>query len=185
MISEIKSNTRKRMQKCLEALENTFAKIRTGRAHTSLLDSIHINYYGSNTPLNQVANISVQDARTLVIRVWEKNLIQAVEKAIMKSDLGLNPSSSGEVIHVPLPALTEESRKNYIRQARHETEQSRVAVRNIRRDSVDEVKLHEKEKKISEDDSHRTQDEIQKITDEYTAKADKILAKKELELLEI
>ncbi len=185
MINDIKNNTRQRMQKCLDALQNAFTKIRTGRAHTSLLDSIRVNYYGADTPLNQIANVTVQDARTLAIRVWEKNMISEVEKAILKSNLGLNPSSSGEVIHVPLPALTEESRKNYIRQAKNETEQSRVAIRNIRRDAVDEIKMYEKEKHIGEDDSHRVQDEIQQITDEYTGKADRLLATKEQELVEI
>lgn len=185
MINEIKSDSASRMQKSLDSLQQAFAKIRTGRAHASLLDGIKVDYYGSETPLSQVANVSVEDARTLAVRVWEKNLVQNVEKAILKSDLGLNPASAGDVIRVPLPSLTEETRKGYTRQARQEAEQARIAIRNIRRDAVADLKSLEKEKEISEDENRRAQEEVQKLTDKHIAQADQTLTSKENDLMAI
>ncbi len=185
MINEIKADAETRMGKSVESLNHAFAKIRTGRAHPSLLEGVKISYYGSETPLSQVANISAEDARTLAIRVWERSMVPDVEKAILKSDLGLNPSTAGEVIRVPLPMLTEETRKGYTRQARQEAEQARVAIRNIRRDAIADLKDLEKEKEISEDDERRAQDEVQKITDRFIAEVEKNLASKEKDLMEI
>lgn len=185
MINEIKADARERMGKSLAALATNFSRIRTGRAHPKLLDSIHIDYYGSDTPLSQVANINVEDARTLAVTPWEKNLVPDIEKAIMKSDLGLNPATAGSVIRIPMPALTEETRKNYIRQARNEAENARVSVRNIRRDALGHIKDLLKEKEISEDEERKAQDEIQKITDEFIAEVDKALEAKETDLMEI
>ncbi|MTI13401.1 ribosome recycling factor [Sansalvadorimonas verongulae] len=185
MINEIKSDAETRMGKSLESLQHAFAKIRTGRAHPSLLEGVKVNYYGSDTPLSQVANISAEDARTLAIRVWERNLVPDVERAILTSDLGLNPSTAGEVIRVPLPPLTEETRKGYTRQARQEAEGARVAIRNIRRDAIGDLKDLEKEKEISEDDERRGADEIQKITDRFIADVEKLLAEKEKDLMAI
>ena len=183
MINEIKKETESKMQKSIESLRQNFAKIRTGRAHTSLLDGIKVNYYGNETPLTQVANVSTEDARTLSVRVWEKSLISDVEKAILKSDLGLNPSTAGEVIRIPLPPLTEETRKGYSKQAKAEAENARIAIRNIRRDAVTHYKQLEKEKDISEDEARKAQDEIQKITDQFIAQIDKELKLKETDLM--
>lgn len=183
MINEIKADCQSRMQKSLESLETAFAKIRTGRANPSLLDGIMVSYYGVDTPLSQVANVSADDGRTLAVRVWERNLAGEVEKAIMKSDLGLNPSSAGDVIRVPLPPLTEETRKGYTKQARHEAENGRVAMRNVRRDALSQIKELLKEKEISEDDDRRAHDEIQKITNQFVAQADKLLSDKEADLM--
>lgn len=185
MIEDVKQEAKERMEKSLEALGNAFARIRTGRAHPSILDSVMVDYYGSKTPLKQVANINVEDARTLTVVPWEKPMVGEIEKAIMKSDLGLNPATSGEVIRLPMPALTEETRKTYIRQARNEAENSRISVRNVRRDQISYVKELLKEKEIGEDDERRAQDEIQKITDAYIAKVDAALAQKEKDLMEI
>ncbi|MEZ5571909.1 MAG: ribosome recycling factor [Halioglobus sp.] len=185
MINDIKDDAKERMEKSLEALAHHFNKIRTGRAHPSLLDTIRVDYYGSDSPLNQVANISVEDARTLSLSVWDRSMIPAVEKAIYKSDLGLNPVTAGEVIRIPMPMLTEETRKGYIRQARNEAESARVSVRNARRDAMAMLKDLVKEKEISEDDERRGQDEVQKLTDGFVAKIDKLLADKEADLLEI
>jgi ribosome recycling factor len=160
-------------------------KIRTGRAHTSLLDHITVEYYGSQVPLNQVSNVGVEDSRTLIVTPWEKEMVAVIEKAIMTSDLGLNPVSAGTVIRVPLPALTEERRKDLIRVVRHEAEGGRVAIRNIRRDALGDVKDLLKEKMIGEDDDHRAHDEIQAITDKHVAEIDKVLDEKESELMEI
>jgi ribosome recycling factor len=173
------------MQKSIEALGHNFNKIRTGRAHPSLLDGIKVEYYGSDTPLNQVANINIEDARTLSLQVWDRTMISAVEKAIMKSDLGLNPSSAGEVIRIPMPMLTEETRKGYIKQARAEAEAARVSLRNARRDAMSMLKDLVKEKEISEDDERRGQDEVQKLTDKMVKKVDELLAAKEADLMEI
>ena len=183
MINEIKDDAKERMKKTIESLTVAFNKIRTGRAHPSLLDSIKVSYYGSETPLSQMANISVEDARTLAVRVWERQIVPDVEKAIMKSDLGLNPSTAGEVIRIPLPPLTEETRKGYIRQARQDAESARIAIRNIRRDALADVKELEKEKEISEDDERRAQDDVQKLTDQFVAEVDKNLADKENDLM--
>ena len=185
MINEITSDAESRMRKSVESLVEQFKKIRTGRAHPSLLDSITVSYYGSDVPIQQVANVSVEDARTLTIIPWEKQVVSDIEKAIMKSDLGLNPSSAGDVIRVPMPPLTEETRKGYIRQARTEAENARVAIRNIRRDANGDIKDLLKEKEISEDDSRRGEDQVQKLTDKYVAEADSLLALKEKDLMEI
>lgn len=185
MINDIREEAQARMQKSIEALGHNFNKIRTGRAHPSLLDGIKVEYYGSDTPLNQVANINIEDARTLSLQVWDRTMISAVEKAIMKSDLGLNPSSAGEVIRIPMPMLTEETRKGYIKQARAEAEAARVSLRNARRDAMSMLKDLVKEKEISEDDERRGQDEVQKLTDTMVKKVDELLAAKEADLMEI
>ncbi len=185
MIEDIKKDAKVRMQKSLEALSANFNKIRTGRAHPSILDSIMVDYYGTDTPLSQVANISVLDARTLSISPWEKQLTPVIEKAILKSDLGLNPATSGDLIRLPMPALTEETRKNYIKQAKSESENAKISIRNIRRDSLADVKDLLKEKEIGEDDERRAQDEIQKITDKFVADVDAAFAVKEKDLMEI
>ena len=185
MINKVKTDAEARMQKSLESLQAQFNRIRTGRAHPSLLETIRVDYYGSETPLSQVANIIVEDARTLSVTPWEKNLVQDVEKAIMKSDLGLNPATAGTVIRIPMPALTEETRKGYIKQARQEAETGRISVRNARRDAMSQLKDLVKDKEISEDDERRAQDEVQKLTDAYVAKVDSALTLKETDLLEI
>lgn len=185
MINDIKKDAEARMKKAIEALGNNFNKIRTGRAHPSLLDGISVDYYGTQTPLSQVANINIEDARTLSVSPWERNLVPAIEKAIMKSDLGLNPSTNNGLIRIPLPMLTEETRKNFIKQARAEAENARVAVRNVRRDVLGDVKALLKDKAISEDDDRRAQDDIQKITDKYVAEVDKALAAKETDLMTV
>ncbi len=185
MINEIQEDARTRMDKSIESLRQELTKLRTGRAHTSLLDHIHVSYYGSEVPLNQVANVNVLDPRTLGVTPYEKTMVQEVEKAILNSDLGLNPASAGTLIRVPLPALTEERRKDLIRVVRHEAEQARVAVRNIRRDAIHSLKELLKEKEISEDEEHRAQDRIQKLTDEKVAEVDKVLEAKEKDLMEI
>ena len=185
MINDIKDEAKERMEKSLEALALHFNKIRTGRAHPSLLEGIRVDYYGSDTPLNQVANVTVEDARTLSLSVWDRTMIPAVEKAIYKSDLGLNPVTAGEVIRIPMPMLTEETRKGYIRQARNEAESARVSVRNARRDAMAMLKDLVKDKEISEDDERRGQDEMQKLTDAFVAKIEKQLAEKEADLMEI
>lgn len=185
MIDEICEDAGERMQKSIQSLTDNFKKIRTGRAHPSILDSVKVSYYGTDTPLSQVANISVEDARTLSITPWEKPMVPDIEKAIMKSDLGLNPSTAGMVIRVPMPALTEETRKVYIRQARQEAEQARVAIRNIRRDANGDVKNLLKEKEVTEDDDRRAQDLIQKLTDNAVAEVEAHLKAKESDLMEI
>lgn len=185
MIDDIKKDATARMHKSVEALKEGLSKLRTGRAHTSLLDHIRVSYYGNEVPLNQVANISTADARTLTITPWEKQMVSVIEKAIMTSDLGLMPATSGTLIRVPMPALTEERRREIIKVARQEAETARVAVRNVRRDSNTELKSLVKDKKVTEDDERRAQDEIQKLTDQHIANIDKILAAKEAELLEV
>lgn len=185
MIDDIKSEAGERMEKSLEALSHNFNKIRTGRAHPSLLDGLKIEYYGADTPINQVANINVEDARTLSLTAWDKSMIPDIERAIMKSDLGLNPATAGEVIRIPMPMLTEETRKGFIRQARQEAESARVSVRNARRDAMGMLKELVKEKEISEDDERRGQEDVQKLTDGYVARVEKLLADKEADLMEI
>jgi ribosome recycling factor len=184
MIEEFKKDAEVRMNKSVEALKSDLTKLRTGRAHTSLLEHITVDYYGSEVPINQVANISVSDARTLTVTPWEKQMVSVVEKAIMNSGMGLNPASAGEVIRVPLPPLTEERRKDMIRVVRQEGEGARVAIRNIRRDVLGDIKTLLKEKEITEDDERRSQDDIQKITDKYIAQVDKLLEEKEKDLME-
>ncbi|MFB9887000.1 ribosome recycling factor [Balneatrix alpica] len=185
MINDIKQDAEQRMQKSIEALDQQFNKIRTGRATPAILDSIRVNYYGSDMPLNQVANVTVEDARTLLISPWEKKMVTEIEKAILKSDLGLNPNTSGDWIRVPMPPLTEETRKGYIKQARQEAENARVAIRNIRRDANAMFKDMLKEKEISEDDLRRAEDQIQKLTDTYVGQVDKRLEAKEADLMVI
>ncbi len=185
MIEDIKKEADARMKKGLEALGHNFNKIRTGRAHPSLLDGIKVSYYGADTPLSQVANVNVEDARTLSLTVWDRSMIPDVERAIMKSDLGLNPATAGEVIRIPMPMLTEETRKGYIKQARSEAEAARVSIRNARRDAMNMLKELLKEKDISEDDERRGQDAVQKLTDGFIAKVDALLAEKESDLMEI
>ncbi|GAA6131956.1 ribosome recycling factor [Halopseudomonas sabulinigri] len=185
MINEIKKDAQERMGKSVESLGIAFAKIRTGRAHPSILDSVMVNCYGADTPLRQVANVNVEDSRTLALTVFDRSLIQAVEKAIMTSDLGLNPATAGTTIRVPMPALTEETRKGYTKQARSEAENARVAVRNIRRDALSQLKDLQKEKEISEDEERRAADEVQKLTDKFIAEVDKALEAKEKDLMAI
>ena len=185
MIDDIKQETEERMGKALEALSHNCNKIRTGRAHPSLLDSIRIEYYGAETPLNQLANINIEDARTLSVVAFDKAITPDIERAIMKSDLGLNPATAGEVIRIPMPVLTEETRKGYIKQARAEAESARVSVRNARRDGLGMLKELLKEKEISEDEERRGQDVIQKLTDDFVAKVEKALSEKETDLIAI
>lgn len=185
MINDIIKDSKVRMEKSVEALKGQLTKVRTGRAHPSLLDGIMVSYYGADTPLRQVGNVSIEDARTLAITVFDKSLTAAVEKAIMASDLGLNPMSAGTVIRVPLPPLTEERRKSLVKLVRNEAEGGRVAVRNIRRDANADLKTLQKEKEISEDDERRATDEIQKITDSFIKRIDEVLAEKEKELMEV
>ena len=174
-----------RMSKSVAALKSALTKIRTGRAHTSLLDHITVEYYGSQVPLNQAANVGVEDSRTLTVTPWEKDMVQVIEKAIMGSDLGLNPATAGTIIRVPLPALTEERRKDMIRVVRSEAEGGRIAVRNIRRDAMHDVKELLKEKMIGEDEERRAETDIQAVTDKYVAEIDAVLKVKEDELMEI
>jgi ribosome recycling factor len=185
VINEIRKDAEIRMEKCVDAFKNHIGKIRTGRASPSLLDGIQIEYYGSSTPLRQLANVVAEDSRTLAITVFDRSLSPAVEKAIMASDLGLNPSSAGSVIRVPLPPLTEERRRDLIKVVRAEAEQGRISVRNVRRDANDKVKAMLKDKEISEDEDRRSQDDIQKLTDNFIKKVDSALADKEAELMEI
>ncbi|MDN3698849.1 MULTISPECIES: ribosome recycling factor [Vibrio] len=185
MINEIKKDAQERMEKSVESLRNSLLKIRTGRAHPSLLSGISVEYYGAMSPLNQVANVIAEDARTLSITVFDKELTPLIEKAIMKSDLGLNPMSAGTVIRVPLPPLTEERRKDLVKIVRGEAEGGRVAIRNIRRDANGDLKALLKDKEISEDEDRRAQDEIQKLTDAAVKSVDDVLAVKEKELMEV
>ncbi len=185
MLNDIKKDASVRMAKSVGSLRQELTKIRTGRAHTSLLDHITVEYYGSQVPLNQASNVAVEDSRTLTVTPWEKDMVQPIEKAIMASDLGLNPSSAGTVIRVPLPPLTEERRKDMIRVVRQEAENGRIAIRNIRRDALHDVKDLLKEKMIGEDEERRAETEIQEITDKHIADIDEVLAAKEAELMEI
>lgn len=185
MINDIKKDTESRMGKSVESLKNDLSKLRTGRATPSLLDHVMVHYYGSDVPISQVANISVADARMLTVTPWEKGVAQDVEKAIRNSDLGLNPAAAGDVIRVPLPALTEERRKDMIKVVRSEGEAAKVAIRNIRRDANADFKDLVKEKEITEDDERRAHDEVQKLTDKYIAEVEKLLEVKEKDLMEI
>ena len=185
MINELKTDAEQRMSKSIDAMGNAFNKIRTGRAHSSLLNGISVDYYGVDTPLSQAASIVVEDSRTLSVTPWEKFLVPEIEKAIMKSDLGLNPSTAGSVIRLPLPALTEETRRTYGKQAKAEAENSRISIRNIRRDILTDVKDLLKEKDISEDEERKAHDDVQKITDRFIARVDEALVIKERDLMEI
>jgi ribosome recycling factor len=185
MIDELKEDAETRMGKSVASLKNDLTKLRTGRAHTSLLDHITVEYYGSEVPLSQVANVSVLDSRTLSVSPWEKPMVQAIEKAIMNSNMGLNPATTGELIRIPLPPLTEERRKDMIKVVRAEGEGAKVAIRNIRRDVLSDIKSLLKEKEITEDDDRQAHDEIQKITDKYVKQVDEALVIKEKDLMEI
>lgn len=185
MIDDILIDAKTRMAKSVETLRHDLTKVRTGRAHTSLLDHIMVDYYGSEVPLKQVANVNVEDARTLIVTPWEKPMVAVIEKAILKSDLGLNPNTAGTVMRIPLPSLTEERRKDMIKVVRHEAEGARVAVRNIRRDANNDFKELLKEKEISEDEDRRAQEQIQKLTDQAIADIEKVLLAKEAELMEV
>ena len=185
MIEDLKKDARTRMGKTIESFKDDLRKVRTGRANTSLLDHVMVDYYGSEVPISQVANINVSDSRTLSVQPWEKQMVPVVEKAIIQSDLGLNPATAGEIIRIPLPPLTEERRRELIKVVRAEGENARVAVRNIRRDVLGDIKSLLKEKEISEDEERRAQDDIQKITDQHVAEIDSLLENKEKELLEI
>jgi ribosome recycling factor len=185
MLQDIKKDADERMGKSVESLRSELKKLRTGRAHTSLLDHITVEYYGSEVPLSQVANVGIEDSRTLTITPWERSMVQVVEKAIMTSDLGLNPNTAGTVIRVPLPPLTEERRRDMGKVVRHEGENAKVAIRNIRRDALHTIKELLKEKEITEDDDRRAHDEIQQLTDKHIALVDKVVEEKEQELLEV
>ncbi len=185
MINEIIKDAEDRMKKSLSSLEDAFKRIRTGRAHPSLLDSVMVSYYGADTPLNQLANVNVEEGRSLIISPWEKPMIGEIEKAIMKSDLGLNPSNNGDTIRVPMPPLTEETRREYTKQAKNEAENARIAIRNIRRDANSDFKDLEKEKEISEDEQRRAEDQVQKLTDKYIAAVEEAYQVKEADLLSI
>lgn len=185
MIPELKKNAEHKMQRSLEALKTDLAKVRTGRAHVGILDHVQVEYYGSMVPINQVANVTLIDARNLGVQAWEKNMAAKIEKAIRDSDLGLNPASQGELIRVPMPALTEERRKDLIKVVKHEGENAKVAIRNLRRDANNHLKDALKKKEVAEDEERRAQDDIQKLTDKYVAEVDKMLAQKETELMAI
>jgi len=183
MIDEIIADAEERMQKSVGSLEEAFKKIRTGRAHPSILDSVMVSYYGTDTPLSQLANVNVEEGRSLLISPWEKQLIGEIEKAILKSDLGLNPSNNGDTIRVPMPPLTEETRREYTKQAKQEVENARVAIRNIRRDANSRFKDFEKERDISEDQQHRAEERVQKLTNKHIAAVESAYQVKEQDLL--
>ncbi|HRD49996.1 MAG: ribosome recycling factor [Candidatus Competibacter sp.] len=185
MTDNLKKEATARMAKSIESLKQELSKLRTGRAHASLLDHVMVSYYGNEMPLNQVASVGIADARTLLVTPWERNMVGPIEKAILKSDLGLNPASAGTTIRVPLPPLTEERRRDMVKIVRHEGEGAKVAIRNIRRDANNQLKTLLKDKKITEDTERQTQDEIQKLTDRHIQDVDKLLAGKEAELMEI
>lgn len=185
MINDIKKTAEQKMQKALEVLKNNLGKVRTGRAHAGLLDQVMVEYYGNMVPVSQVGNVSLADARTITVQVWEKPMMAKVEKAIRDSDLGLNPSNSGDMIRVPMPALTEERRRDLIKVVKGEGEDAKVSVRNVRRDANDQLKKLLKDKDISEDDERRAQDDVQKLTDKYVAEVDKALQAKETDLMAI
>ncbi|MDA9902093.1 MAG: ribosome recycling factor [Gammaproteobacteria bacterium] len=185
MIEDIIQDAEVRMQKSVASLEDAFKRIRTGRAHPSILDAITVSYYGSETQISQVANIIVEEGRTLLISPWEKSMISDIEKAILKSDLGLNPANNGDTLRVPMPVLTEETRREYTKQAKNEAENARIALRNIRRDANSHLKDLEKDKEISEDDQRRSEERIQKLTDTYVGNIESIYQVKETDLLSI
>jgi ribosome recycling factor len=185
MLEDVKKDAVERMQKCVVAFRNELKRLRTGRASPSLLEHIRVEYYGNEVPLNQVANIALEDARTITVTPWEKTMVQVIEKAIMKSDLGLMPNTAGTVIRVPMPPLTEERRRDLAKVVRHEAENARVAVRNVRRDVNNEIKDMLKEKLLSQDDERRAQEEVQKLTDKHVAEIEQVLAEKEKELMQI
>jgi len=185
MINDLKKSAEQKMQKTVDTLKHDYQKVRTGRAHTGLLDHIQVDYYGALMPINQVANVTLGDPRTIAVQPWEKKMVPVVEKAIRDSDLGLNPATSGDVIRVPMPALTEERRKELIKVVRHEAENARVAIRNVRRDTNEHLKKLLKEHKVSEDDERHAQTDVQKLTDRYIADIDKVLQVKEADLMAV
>jgi ribosome recycling factor len=185
VIAELKKTTDQKMDKTIQAFKADLAKVRTGRAHTGLLDHIHVDYYGTPTPINQVAKVTLMDARTIGVAPFEKKMIQAVEKAIRDSDLGLNPATSGDTVRVPMPMLTEERRKELTKVVKHEAENARVAVRNLRRDAIHHLKDSLKKHEVSENDERRAQDEVQKMTDRHIAEIDRLLQEKEKELMAV
>ena len=185
MLDDIKKDATQRMQKCVQTFQADLRKLRTGRAHPSLIEHLKVDYYGSDVPLQQVANISIEDARTLVVSPWEKAVVQAIEKAIFKSDLGLTPMTAGMVIRIPLPPLTEERRRDITKVLRHDGENARVSVRNVRRDVLADIKEMLKEKMISQDDERRAETEVQKLTDKHVADVDGLLAAKEKEVMQV
>ncbi len=185
MIDEILTDAEARMGKSVDSLRSELVKIRTGRAHPSLLDQLMVDYYGTDTPIRQVANVTVEDSRTLAVAPWEKQMVAVVEKAIINSGLGLNPSTAGTLIRIPLPPLTEERRRELVKVVKHEGENAKVAVRNIRRDANSDFKELLKEKEISEDESHQAEDAVQKLTDKFVASVDEVIVAKEKELMEI
>jgi ribosome recycling factor len=184
-VNQLKKSTEEKMRKSVDALKTDLAKVRTGRAHTGLLDHVKVDYYGNETPLSQVANITLVDSRTIGVQPWEKKLAPAIEKAIRDSDLGLNPATQGEVVRVPMPALTEERRRELIKVVKHEGENAKVAIRNLRRDANQQLKDLLKKHAIPEDQEHRAQDEVQKLTDRYVAEVDKLLHQKEADLMQV
>ena len=185
MTAELRKATEQKMQKSLEALKSDLGKIRTGRAHTGILDHVQVDYYGSMVPINQVANLTLIDARTIGVQAWEKPMIGKVERAIRDADLGLNPATQGDMIRVPMPALTEERRRELIKVVKHEGENAKIAVRNLRRDANAHLKDSLKKKEVSEDDERRAQEDIQKLTDRFVAEIDKFLAEKEKDLMAV
>lgn len=184
-MKEIEKKTEKAMKKTIESFQSELGKLRTGRAHPSLLDHVRVNYYGAQMPVNQVAKVSAQDARTLVVQPFEKSMVPVIEKAIMESDLGLNPAASSDVIRIPIPALTEERRKEMVKVLRQEAEKARIGVRNHRREANDELKKLYKDKTISEDEEHRGEEAVQKITDRYIQEIDDILVQREADIMKV
>jgi len=184
-VAEIKKNVDQKMQRSIEAFKNDLAKIRTGRAHTGLLDHIQVDYYGSAVPISQVANMTLVDARTIGVQPWEKKMVQAVEKAIRDADLGLNPATQGDLIRVPMPALTEERRRELVKVVKNEAETAKVSVRNLRRDANEQLKKLVKDKEVSEDDERRASDDVQKLTDKFVAEIDKLVQTKEAEIMTV
>jgi ribosome recycling factor len=185
MLEDLKKDAQTRMTKCVQTFQSDMKKLRTGRAHPSLIEHLKVDYYGSEVPLQQVASINVEEGRTLVISPWEKTVVQAIEKAIHKSDLGLNPLTAGTVIRIPMPPLTEERRRDITKVVRHDAESARVAVRNVRRDVMADIKEMLKEKLVSQDDERRAESEVQKLTDKYVAEIDQLLAAKEKEIMQV
>ena len=185
MLDDLKKDARERMTKCVQNFQSDLKKLRTGRAHPSLIEHLRVDYYGSEVPLQQVASISVEDGRTLVVSPWEKTVVQAIEKAIHKSDLGLNPMTAGTIIRIPMPPLTEERRRDITKLLRHDAENARVAVRNVRRDVMNDIKELLKEKLVSQDDERRAEAEVQKLTDKHVADVDQLLAAKEKEVMQV
>ena len=185
MLEEVKKDAAERMAKCVAAYRHELKRLRTGRASASLVDHIRVDYYGAESPLQQVANVAVEDARTLTIVPYDKQMVAVIEKAIMKSDLGITPNTAGSVIRVPMPALTEERRRDLTKVVKHEAENARVAIRNVRRDVMQDLKEMLKEKLVAEDDDHRAQEDVQKLTDKYVAEVDVVLHEKEKELMQV